>query len=63
MPFIESQNVDHPISLYYKKANELMAHSYSHLFDIPTTGLRFLLYMVPGAGQIWHYSYLQKYNQ
>ena len=43
MPFIESQNVDHPISLYAasKKANELMAHSYSHLFDIPTTGLRF----------------------
>tara|TARA_Y100000589_G_scaffold299459_1_gene308904 strand:- start:953 stop:1963 length:1011 start_codon:yes stop_codon:yes gene_type:complete len=43
MPFMESQNVDHPISLYAasKKANELMAHSYSHLFDIPTTGLRF----------------------
>ena len=43
MPFIESQNVDHPISLYAasKKANELMAHSYSHLFNIPTTGLRF----------------------
>ena len=43
MPFIESQNVDHPISLYAasKKSNELMAHSYSHLFDIPTTGLRF----------------------
>ena len=43
MPFIESQNVDHPISVYAasKKANELMAHSYSHLFDIPTTGLRF----------------------
>ena len=43
MPFIESQNVDHPISIYAasKKANELMAHSYSHLFDIPTTGLRF----------------------
>ncbi len=43
MPFIESQNVDHPISLYAasKKSNELMAHSYSHLFEIPTTGLRF----------------------
>ena len=43
MPFTESQNVDHPVSLYAasKKANELMAHSYSHLFDIPTTGLRF----------------------
>ncbi len=43
MPFLEKQNVDHPISLYAasKKSNELMAHSYSHLFDIPTTGLRF----------------------
>ena len=43
MPFVETQNVDHPISIYAasKKANELMAHSYSHLFDIPTTGLRF----------------------
>ena len=43
MPFKESQNVDHPISLYAasKKANELIAHSYSHLFNIPTTGLRF----------------------
>ena len=43
IPFSESHNVDHPVSLYAasKKANELMAHSYSHLFDIPTTGLRF----------------------
>jgi UDP-glucuronate 4-epimerase len=43
MPFSEHHNVDHPISLYAatKKANELMAHSYSHLFDLPTTGLRF----------------------
>jgi UDP-glucuronate 4-epimerase len=43
MPFSASQNVDHPVSLYAatKKANELMAHSYSHLFGIPTTGLRF----------------------
>ncbi len=43
MPFLESHNVDHPISLYAstKKSNELMAHTYSHLFDIPTTGLRF----------------------
>ena len=42
-PFSTSQNVDHPISLYAtsKKANELMAHTYSHLFQIPTTGLRF----------------------
>ncbi len=43
MPFSEHQNVDHPVSLYAatKKANELMAHSYSHLFRLPTTGLRF----------------------
>jgi UDP-glucuronate 4-epimerase len=43
MPFHESQNVDHPLALYgaTKKANELLAHSYSHLFDLPTTGLRF----------------------
>ncbi len=43
MPFSESQRVDHPVSLYAatKKSNELMAHTYSHLFNIPTTGLRF----------------------
>jgi len=43
LPFSVQDNVDHPISLYAasKKANELMAHSYSHLFQIPTTGLRF----------------------
>ncbi len=43
MPFSVKQNVDHPVSLYgaSKKANELMAHSYSHLFGIPSTGLRF----------------------
>ncbi len=43
LPFKESNSVDHPISFYAatKKANEVMAHSYSHLFDIPTTGLRF----------------------
>ena len=42
-PFSEHDNVDHPVSLYAasKKSNELMAHSYSHLFDIPCTGLRF----------------------
>jgi UDP-glucuronate 4-epimerase len=42
-PFSTSDNVDHPISLYAatKKANELMAHTYSHLYRIPTTGLRF----------------------
>ena len=43
MPFRVSQNVDHPLSLYgaSKKANELMAHAYAHLFGLPTTGLRF----------------------
>ena len=43
MPFSVHQNVDHPVSLYAatKKANELMAHTYSHLFRLPTTGLRF----------------------
>ncbi len=43
MPFSEHDNVDHPLSLYgaTKKANELMAHAYSHLYGLPTTGLRF----------------------
>ncbi|MFT6872465.1 MAG: UDP-glucuronate 4-epimerase [Roseivirga sp.] len=43
MPFSTHHNVDHPISLYAasKKSNELMAHTYSHLFGLPTTGLRF----------------------
>ena len=43
VPFATSDSVDHPISLYAatKKSNELMAHSYSHLYDMPTTGLRF----------------------
>ena len=43
MPFSIHDNVDHPVSLYAatKKANELMAHTYSHLYQLPTTGLRF----------------------
>lgn len=43
MPFSEHHNVDHPLSLYAasKKSNELMAHTYSHLYGLPTTGLRF----------------------
>ncbi len=43
IPFAVEDNVDHPISLYAasKKSNELMAHTYSHLFHLPTTGLRF----------------------
>ena len=43
MPFTVHESVDHPVSLYAatKKSNELMAHTYSHLFNVPTTGLRF----------------------
>ena len=43
LPFNEADSVDHPVSLYAatKKANELMAHTYSHLYGLPTTGLRF----------------------
>ena len=43
IPFSEADSVDHPVSLYAatKKANELMAHSYSHLYDLPSSGLRF----------------------
>ena len=43
VPFSVHDNIDHPISMYAasKKANELMAHTYSHLFELPTTGLRF----------------------
>ncbi len=43
MPFSEADSVDHPVSLYAatKRANELMAHSYSHLYNLPVTGLRF----------------------
>ena len=42
-PFATSDSIDHPISLYAatKKSNELMSHTYSHLYGIPTTGLRF----------------------
>ncbi len=43
MPFATTDSVDHPVSFYAatKKANEMMAHSYAHLYDLPTTGLRF----------------------
>ena len=65
MPFSIHDNVDHPLSLYAasKKANELMAHTYSHLYNLPTTGLRFR-YMVHGVGLIWHYlSLLMRYRK
>ena len=60
LPFNENDSVDHPVSLYAasKKANELIAHAYGHLYKIPTTGLRFL-FMVHGADQIWLYFFLQ----
>ena len=47
MPFSEQDGVNHPLSLYAasKRSNELMAHTYSYLYQLPTTGLRFLLFM------------------
>ena len=53
LPFSVHDNVDHPVSFYAatKKANELMAHSYSHLFRLPTTGLRF--FTVYGRRNRW----------
>src|SRR3990172_4683710 len=47
LPFSEHDNVDHPVSLYAatKKANELMAHSYAHLYGLPCTGLRYFTYI------------------
>lgn len=60
-PFSTSDNIDHPLSLYAatKKSNELMAHTYSHLYNIPTTGLRFFTVYGPWEGQTWRYSNLQ----
>ena len=63
VPFSEHDNVDHPVSLYAatKKANELMAHTYSHLYHIPTTGLRFFTVYGPwGEGLICRLCYSQK---
>ena len=61
MPFSTDDAVDHPVSLYAatKKSNELMAHSYSHLYDLPTTGLRFFTVYGPWGALIWHLIYLQ----
>ena len=58
MPFSVHHNVDHPVSLYAasKKSNELMAHTYSHLFGLPTTGLGFLQFM--GHGVVWQLCFL-----
>lgn len=63
MPFSEQDNVDHPVSLYAatKKANELMAHSYSHLYQIPTTGLRFFTVYGPwGRPDMAYFSFTHK---
>ena len=63
MPFSVHDNVDHPVSLYAatKKANELMAHSYSHLYSLPTTGLRFFTVYGPwGRPDMAYFSFTQK---
>jgi UDP-glucuronate 4-epimerase len=60
LPFAESDRVDHPVSLYAatKKANELMAHTYSHLYAMPTTGLRFFTVYGPwGRPDMAYYSF------
>ncbi|MDD2393046.1 MAG: NAD-dependent epimerase [Eubacteriales bacterium] len=59
-PFSTGHNVDHPVSLYAatKKSNELMAHTYSHLYGIPTTGLRFFTVYGPfGRPDMAYYSF------
>ncbi len=55
LPFSADQQVDHPVSLYAatKKSGELMAHAYSALYSLPTTGLRFSPSTAPGAGPTW----------
>jgi len=63
MPFSVQNNVDHPVSLYAatKKANELMAHSYSSLYNIPTTGLRFFTVYGPmGRPDMAYFSFTKK---
>jgi UDP-glucuronate 4-epimerase len=64
VPFNESDFVDHPVSLYAatKKSNELMAHAYSHLYAIPTTGLRFFTVYGPmGRPDMAYYSFVNNY--
>ncbi len=63
VPFSENDQVDHPVSLYAatKKANELMAHTYSHLYKIPTTGLRFFTVYGPwGRPDMAYFSFTKK---
>lgn len=61
VPYSTDDKVDNPVSLYAatKKSNELMAHAYSKLYNIPSTGLRFLRSMVPQGVLIWHTLALQ----
>lgn len=66
IPFAVTDNVDHPISLYAatKKANELMAHSYSHLFNLPTTGLRFFTVYGPwGRPDMAYFKFVKAIDQ
>jgi len=63
LPFSENDNVDHPVSLYAasKKANELMAHSYAHLYGLPCTGLRFFTVYGPwGRPDMAYFSFTRK---
>jgi UDP-glucuronate 4-epimerase len=64
VPFEETDFVDHPVSLYAatKKSNELMAHTYSHLYNIPTTGLRFFTVYGPmGRPDMAYFGFTDKY--
>lgn len=64
VPFEETDFVDHPVSLYAatKKSNELMAHTYSHLYKIPSTGLRFFTVYGPmGRPDMAYYGFTDKY--
>lgn len=63
MPYSTADRVDHPVSLYAatKKANELMAHTYSHLYDIPVTGLRFFTVYGPwGRPDMAYFKFIKK---
>ncbi|SPT62304.1 dTDP-glucose 4,6-dehydratase [Aerococcus viridans] len=64
VPFEETDFVDHPVSLYAatKKSNELMAHTYSHLYDIPSTGLRFFTVYGPmGRPDMAYFKFVDMY--
>lgn len=66
VPFSTEDNVDHPVSLYAatKKANELMAHTYSHLYGLPTTGLRFFTVYGPmGRPDMAYFKFVQAIEQ